>query len=300
MPPLAAAFICCLCVLFGANPIAIKITFAGLGVFTTAALRFAMAALAISLWARMTGKRIRIRKNQVSEMLIFSSIFTVQLSLFYLGLSKTYASRGTLIINLLPFFILFLGRFFIPGEQITMRRFLGMAMAFIGVALTTLNDGGGSGSLRTGDAMIFTATMIWACGMVYLKRIIQDYSPFQLVLYSMVFAVPFFLLEGWLWDEAMISHIDAKIVVSLLYQGLVTASFGFVAWNTMLQKYGAVSLHSFVFIMPIAGVILGGVVLGEPITWEILASLCLVVVGLLIIHLHAGAIPPIFPLRRGF
>ena len=36
-----------LCILFGSNAVAIKITFSGLGVFTTAAIRFGIAAVAI-------------------------------------------------------------------------------------------------------------------------------------------------------------------------------------------------------------------------------------------------------------
>ena len=40
----ACVFTACLCTLFGANAVAIKISLAGLGVFTTAGLRFAIAA----------------------------------------------------------------------------------------------------------------------------------------------------------------------------------------------------------------------------------------------------------------
>jgi len=53
----------------------------------------------------------------------------------------------------------------------------------------------------------------------------------------------------------------------------------------MLKKYGAVSLHSFIFIMPIAGVLLGGLVLGEPITPKILLALLLIVSGIFIVNL---------------
>jgi drug/metabolite transporter (DMT)-like permease len=52
----------------------------------------------------------------------------------------------------------------------------------------------------------------------------------------------------------------------------------------LLQKYGAVALHSFIFIMPIAGVLLGGLILREPITINIMIALVLIVAGILIIH----------------
>ncbi|MGD8669395.1 MAG: DMT family transporter, partial [Desulfobacterales bacterium] len=86
---------------------------------------------------------------------------------------------------------------------------------------------------------------------------------------------------------------------ALLYQSLVTAAFGFVAWNTLLQKYGAVALHSFIFIMPISGVALGGLVLGEPITVKILIALALIVAGILIVHLKPRKAEPVYPIRKG-
>jgi drug/metabolite transporter (DMT)-like permease len=119
-----------------------------------------------------------------------------------------------------------------------------------------------------------------------------------MVMYSALFSVPFFLFEALLWDDSMVFHLDAPVIGALLYQSLVTASFGFVAWNTMLKKYGAVSLHAFVFIMPIAGVALGGLVLGEPITLKILLALVFIVCGILVLHWKTREAPPAYPIRR--
>ena len=95
----------------------------------------------------------------------------------------------------------------------------------------------------------------------------------------------------------MIADLNPKVLASLLYQGLLTASFGFVAWHNMLQKYGAVSLNSFIFIIPIAGVLLGGIVLGEPISFNILLALLLIVSGILVVNLKTRKYTPLFPPR---
>ncbi|UCF93578.1 MAG: DMT family transporter, partial [Desulfobacterales bacterium] len=286
------------CTLFGSNVVAIKITFWGLGVFTTAGMRFSLAALAIYLWARCTGQSFSLRKGQLSQVLTFSLLFTAQLSLFYLGLSKTNASRGTLLGNLLPFFILVLAHYFIPGDRITLRKLGGMLLGFSGVIFVFLEKKGITTAFHVGDTMILVATFIWACNTVYLKRIIDTFCPFHIVLYSMLFSSPIFFVEAALWDHPMVAHVDLNVMGSLLYQSFVTASFGFVAWNTMLQKYGAVSLHSFVFIMPIAGVLLGGLVLDEPITFKILLALALIVAGILVVHWKPKK-AAVYPLRRG-
>ncbi len=152
---------------------------------------------------------------------------------------------------------------------------------------------------RAGDLIILAVAFLWACNIVYVKKIIDSFEAFHIVLYPMIFSVPFFFVEGFLWDTNMIAHVDLKIFVALLYQSLVTASFGFVAWNMMLKKYGATALHSFVFMMPISGVMLGGIVLKEPITFNFMIALLLVVSGIIVINFKLTKPTPLFPLGRG-
>ncbi|MBC8418008.1 MAG: DMT family transporter [Desulfobacterales bacterium] len=297
LPFSAATFTAFLCTLFGANAVAIKISLFGLGVFTTAGLRFGLAAIAIFLWAWATRRPFVIKKGQSKQLLIVSLIFALQLALLYLGFSKTTASRGVLLINTQPFFVLFLAHWFIPEDQITKNKVLGLLLGFSGMALVFLGKKGVTTEVEIGDLMVLITAFLWACNTVYTKRIISEFAPFQIVLYPMVVSVPFFFLAGYIWDVKMITHLDLKVLSSLIYQSLVTASFGFVAWNSMLQKYGAVSLHSFIFIMPIAGVLLGGLVLGEAITWDIILALAFIVSGIVVVNLTTREYTPLYPPR---
>lgn len=298
LPLSAVIFTVFLCVLFGSNIVAVKIAFSGVGVFTTAAIRFGIASVAIFIWARITGQTMILKKGQIHQVLIFSLLFTIQLSLFYLGLSKSNASRGTLLANLVPFFILFLAHFFIPGDRITTRKLLGILLGFAGVVFMFIDENAIEAGLRTGDMIILCGVSIWSCGTVYLKRIISTFSPFQVVMYSTMFSVPLFLIEALLWDPTMIFQLNAAVIGAILYQSLITASFGFVAWNTMLKKYGAVALHSFIFVMPIAGVLLGGLLLGEPISGHILAGMICIVAGIVTIHYRQPPEAPVMPPGR--
>jgi drug/metabolite transporter (DMT)-like permease len=297
LPLSAAVSTSMLCFGFGANAVAIKISLSGLGAFTTAGFRFSIAALAILLWAGITQRALCVKKGQAHQLLIISMLFTAQLGLLYLGLNRTNASRGTLLINLQPFFVLFLAHCFIPGDQITKRKILGLLVGFSGMTFVFLEKKGVTTDIQAGDFIILLTAFIWACNTVYTKKIIHAFDPFQIVLYPMIFSIPFFFLAGLLWDGTMIGHVNVTVLSALLYQSLVVASFGFVAWNSMLQKYGAVSLHSFLFIMPVSGVLLGGLVLGEPITLNILLALALIVSGILVVNVKAKKYAPLFPPR---
>jgi drug/metabolite transporter (DMT)-like permease len=297
IPFSAALFTGFLCTLFGANAVAIKYSLSGIGTFTAAGLRFSIAAAAIYFWARFTGRPFALRKGQTFQILIISVVFTLQLGLLYLGLGKTSASRGTLMVNLQPFFLLLLAHWFIPGDRMTKKKIMGLIMGAVGMVLVFSGKKGVTADVQIGDLMILATAFLWAVNTVYTKRIIHLFSPFQMVFYPMLFCIPFFLLAGFLWDARMIVNLDGKVLSALLYQSLVTASFGFVAWNTMLLKYGAVALHSFIFIMPIAGVLLGGLILGEPITWELVLALALIVSGIVTVNFRSRRYSQIFPTR---
>ena len=280
----AAVFTVFLCILFGANAVAIKISLAGLGVFTTAAIRFGGAALVIYLWALLSRKPIRINLHQLQQMVILGVVFFVQLSMFYLGLARTTASHGTLISNILPFVVLVLAHYFIKEENITARKVSGLILGFFGVLLLFGDAGQLQRDMLLGDLFVLAAVLIWGGNAIYTKRIIDSFHPVQITLYPVALSAPLFLLSALFLDKEMVSYIDRSILVSMAYQTFVTASFGLIGWTMMIKRYGATTLHSFIFIMPISGVFFGVVMLGEPLTMRLIGSIIMVTVGLIVVN----------------
>ena len=84
----------------------------------------------------------------------------------------------------------------------------------------------------------------------------------------------------------MIGDLNTTVITALLYQAIISASFGFIAWNSLLQRFGATALHSFIFIMPLSGVIAGVLLLGESITPHLAASIFFIVAGVIIVNLR--------------
>ena len=278
----ASVFAIILCAFFGTNAVAIKFTLTGLGTFTAAAVRFNLTVVAIFLWARFTHQSIRFRKGQAHQLLIISVLYVAQIGLFYVGLSKTYASRGALISNFVPFLVLLLSHFFTRDDRITFGKLFGILMGFSGILFLFLQKGDISNELKTGDMIIFCATLLWACSGVYSKKIIQNYRPIQMVFYPLLLAVPILYICAFLFDKPIANAPNGGVVAAILYQGLIMGGFGHVAWYVLLQRFGAVSLHTFIFIMPVVSVLLGGLLLKEPITGNILIALVLIGTGIFV------------------
>jgi drug/metabolite transporter (DMT)-like permease len=299
LSPAAVFSAASLAILFGANAVAIKIALGGFGELTTAGLRFGLAALVISCWTKSTGGTLGVPRKHLLPLLTLSIIFLIQLALFYIGLGRTHASRTTLIVNLTPFITLILAHFFIPGDQITKRKAVGMILGFSGLVLLFLKTDELSSSLRTGDFLVLLAAFFWALNTVYTKHVLEGVEPLHVTLYPMIFSAPFYLIGGYFLDERMIGQMSLEIMGAFLYQALVTASFGFVVWNAMIKRYGATAVHSFIFVMPLTGVLLGVLLLGEPMTLNMLAAAVLVAAGILVIHYRPKKPVPTSSMRRG-
>jgi len=284
LTPVSGAAAALLCFLFGANTVAVKISLTGLGVFTAAGVRFGTASAVLLLWVWLRRDSIRIDRHQAVRLLAISAIFVVQLTLFYTGIQKTYVSRGTLLANMQPFFVLFLAHFFVPGDRINRRKLLGICLAFAGVALVFFGSPTLTEELRNGDMIILAAAFLWACNGVYTKNLLAGLRPTQLVLYPALFGTPVFFAAALLTETLPAESPNPTVTAALIYQGLVATAFGFVAWNTLLRRYGAVAMHAFIFIMPVAGVFLGNRILDEPITANLWAALVLICSGILIVN----------------
>ncbi|MFO7911255.1 MAG: DMT family transporter [Desulfotignum sp.] len=286
-----------LCVLFGCNTVAIKTGFTGLGPFTSATIRFGIAAVTLFLWARCRQIPLALTKNQIRLLSIHCVLFTFQVGFFHLGLARTTASHGALIANVLPFMVLILAHFFIPGDRITWRKGMGVTLGFIGVTLLLMDEPDLNADLKTGDIIVLCAVLSWSISAVYLKRIIEEFNAIQVTFYPMIFAIPFLFAGGLIFDQIMVIKVTPLVVTALLFQAFATGSFGFVAWNSMLQKFGASSLYSFIFIIPVAGVASGVLLLDEPVTRHLLAAISLIVAGIMVVNIRRKKKPPVLPVQ---
>lgn len=281
----AAALTIFLCTVFGANTVAIKLCLSGFGSYTAAGVRFAAASLMIYLWARLKNITLSMTMQQMRQMMILGMNFVVQLSCFYVGIGKTTASHSVLLSNILPFLVLIEAHFFIPGDRITLKKGLGITLGFFGVMFLFFDDPGMTGDLKQGDLIVMMAVILWSFNAVYGKRVIANYNVAQITLYPMLLATPFFFLAGYFWDARMIGQLTGTVILAMMYQALINTVFGFIAWNSLLKKYGTTALHSFVFIMPLSGVLSGVLILGEAVTPHLFASMALIVAGVMIVNM---------------
>ncbi len=298
LPLSMAPFVILLIASFGVNAIAVKIALTGISLFTLAAIRISISIIVIASWAKVSGKSFHIGRKNYRRIAILTVSQIVVLALFFYGIKLTLASRVSLINNVQPFMIMILAHFFIPEDKIEIRKIAGIVLCFTGIYILLKPGNTVNSSVMYGDFIILAAVSLVSISTIYTKKIISDFDPYQLVLFPMIFSVSFYWILALIFESPMIFKINAEIIISVLYQSIITGSFGFVVWNILLNKYGAVSLHTYVFIMPVAGVFFSWLILGEQLAPGVIITLVLVSFGIIISHIKPEDLL-FFPFKRG-
>jgi drug/metabolite transporter (DMT)-like permease len=274
-----------ICALWGANTVAIKFSLEGFGPFTAAAVRFGLSLVLLWVWAAATGRPLRPAARSVRPLVVNAILFAVQLALVYVAFTYTSASHGALITNLQPFMLLFLAHFFLTGDRITVLKLAGLVLGCAGAVCVFMDREGASDAVMLGDLLLLGATAVWAGSAAYTKHLLRNISSVQIVFYQLLFSLPLFALAAPLLDAPMVGRVGSGVVIAIGFQVLLTTGFAFVAWTRLMEIHGAVALHAFVFLIPVAGVISAGLILDEPITAMTLAALVLITAGILLVQI---------------
>ena len=87
-----------------------------------------------------------------------------------------------------------------------------------------------------------------------------------------------------LMEADPLGRMDRAALVSLVFQGTVVVFFSYMMWVRLLQRYPASGLQAFTFLVPVWGVAMGGLMLGESLTWPMAAGMALVGAGLILVN----------------
>lgn len=286
---LAIALVIFIMFSWGLNQVAIKIGNRGFNPMLMAAGRAALGGSCVFLWCQW--KRIPLFRHDgtLTPGILAGLLFGVEFVLIFMAMEFTSAGRVTLMMNVMPFWVA-IGSHFLLGERMSMRAFIGMCVAFLGV-FTVFSDHvsrPGPHALY-GDMLALLSGVLWALTTILIKRTrLASAVPEKILLYQLAVAalvpLPFMALSGPLLREP-----DGLSIMAFLFQAFFITAFTYPLWFWMVRRYPASKLSNFAFLTPAFGVLLSGLVLDEPLSWKIFAALALIGLGLLIINKPAKA-----------
>jgi len=273
---------------WGGTFIAGHIAAVRIGPFSGALGRFIVATLALLLLHRMRAERLpRLDRNGWLLVCAMASTGVIGYNAaFLLGLRTVDASRASLIIALNPVFIMF-GSALIFGERLPRSGLGGIALSLFGAALVItrgdldqLSAGFGQGEL-----FILAAVICWLAYTLLGKVALRVLTPLAATTYASLIGclglLPLAIgFEAGGWDVP-----STGLLLALAYLGLFGTALGFTWYYDALRELGPARTGIFLNLVPLFGVLLGVVLLGERLALPAILGGGLIVAGVSLTNL---------------
>ena len=276
--------------LWGGNAVAIKIGLEAFPPMWTAFLRFTIAVVCVVLWAWFRGIPMRPQRSEWWWLVLLGVFFSNQIGLMNIGFDHTSASIGSILMATNPIFAALWAHFLIVGDRLTRQRMIGLFVAFLGAAVVILQSDRMDGPMAVGmgSALVFVSAALLGGRLAYAGHLLQRMDEVRVVLWQMIISVPVFGVVAIMTESIQWEHVGPGPIVGILYQGIVVAGLGFMLLTYLMKRYSTSVITSFNFVSPISGVFLSVLLLGDQVTWHVLAGVVLVGTGLYLVARHVN------------
>jgi drug/metabolite transporter (DMT)-like permease len=79
-------------------------------------------------------------------------------------------------------------------------------------------------------------------------------------------------------------HFTQSSILAILYLVVFGSLVGYSCYIYILQKWSSAKAGTYAYVNPIVAIILGGLVLGEPITLPIVISMIIIIIGIILVQ----------------
>jgi len=272
-----------LCIVWGFQQVSIKLVEQDVAPVLQLAIRSGIAALvlgAITLWREGRGA---FGDGTLLPGLGVGLLFTLEFFFISEGLVRTSASHIAVFLYTAPIFAALGLHLILPEERLSPVQWLGVLVAFGGIALAFLGKPGNAAGSLFGDALGICAAIAWGATTVLIRgSSLSEAAPVKTLFYQLGVAGVVLLAVAAATGRLGLVPSD-RALLSLGFQVVVVALISYLGWFWLLRRYLASRLSMLSFMTPLFGVGFGVLVLGEPLDSSFIFGGLLVLGGLLLV-----------------
>lgn len=269
---------------WGGTFLIIEIALRGITPFWLAASRITFgAALTVLVWQMRGGKLFEAplapaQRRDLAVIGLLSSAIPFML----LSWGQQFVTSGFAGVSMasVPLIVLPLAHFFVPGERMSWRRFLGFIAGFAGVALLiggqALNSSGAALEMP-GRIACVAAASCYAVSSVMMRRL-PAVNPIGLsavlLLIGAAGVVPAALIV-----EGLPSALDMQTFAAVAVLGLIPTAAANLLRVAVVRTAGPVFMSLVNFQVPVWSVLLGALILSEQLPGSLIWAMLLILAG---------------------
>lgn len=275
-----------LALIWASSFLAIKVVVPDTGPLWLATIRVVIGFLVLLPFTLMKGF-IWPRNAREWKLISFIMFLNVVLPFFLISWAEQHIDAGVtaLMMGAGPFMAIIGSHFTTHDDRLSVYKMAGVLLGFTGICILVGREafsGLGDNLLGQGAALLGSASYVTSGLLVRkltgfppdrLSTLVLGISSISLLLISLsVVGLPAqaFSLHSWGW---------------LFYLGVFPTALGYILRYHLVQKIGVSAFSTGVNIIPVFGVLLATLLLGEVLSANLFVSLALIVTGLFVIRM---------------
>ncbi|MBD3663735.1 DMT family transporter [Sulfitobacter aestuariivivens] len=264
----------------------------GITPFWLAASRIGFAALVMtSIWATRgfaLFERRLTRGEIISVLIIGAASSAVPFSLLAWGQQHVTSGFAGVSMASSALIVLPLAHFLVPGERLTLRRVAGFAIGFCGVAILIGGqalESAGSALEMQGRIACVAASACYATSAVLMRRL-PPVDPIGLATVVLIVATTL-IVPAALAAEGVPPLPDGQTLAILGFLGLIPTAAANLLRVLVIRSAGPVFMSLVNYQVPVWSVVLGALILSEPLPSSMLFAMSFILAGVALSQLDA-------------
>ena len=249
--------------------------------------RFAIAGLLMAAGVRLlTGRgALRVSARQLgSAALVGVLLLTVGNGAVAVAEQTLPSGLAALLVAAMPLWLVALRAIF--GDRPLRLTVLGTLVGFVGIAVLARPGSAGPGVHAWGALVVLVGTISWATGTFLSPRLAMPDSPFVATTYEMLAAGAVMLLAALGSGELHglhLAQVPAQGWWALAYLVVFGSLVAFTAFVWLTRSAPLSLVSTYAYVNPVVAVLLGMLILSEPLTAAVVAGGSLAVLGVAIV-----------------
>jgi drug/metabolite transporter (DMT)-like permease len=254
----------------------IKVAVAELDPSVVVFIRLALSAAVLLPIARASGSLKRVRRRWRRLFLIASVGIVIPFLCIAYGEQHVTSSLAALLIAADPVFVVLLALVFDRSERAGGTQLIGLILGLVGVGvLFGLNVGGDALALLGGTLVLFAAVCY-----AFSALLVKDLADVpRLGSVSVTLTVAALLIAPFALVRLPQSLPHISVLASVVTLGLLCTAVAYIVYFSLIAEAGAARASLITYVNPAVAVLLGVLLLSEPLTLATILGFVLIVIG---------------------
>ena len=276
------------CLLWGLNQVAAKSAMPEIPALWQAAARSTGGAALVWIWSRSRGIVLFDRDATLPGGLLAGALFAAEFFCIFVGLQFTTASRMVVFIYTAPFIVAIGMPLIARSEHLNLWQSVGLMLAFAGVAWAFsegfFEPAVGPGQW-IGDSLGLLGGALWGATTLAVRgSTLTHASAEKTLLYQLGISALLLVAAALISGAPLPEHLSWLAWASISFQVVMVTFASYLIWFWLIRHYPATRLASFTMLTPVFGLLVGALLLDEPVSGRLLLALATVATGIFLVN----------------